>query len=70
MNVEGLKGVEVVQGDLRDENLALRIIEDMDAVIHLANVKENKEQFMRTNVQGTFSLLDACKESGHIQQFI
>ena len=70
VNTKGLKNIEVVRGDLRDESLAPRLVEDMDAVIHLANVKENRELFMKTNVQGTFSLLDACKECGHIQQFI
>jgi len=63
-------GVEVMQGDLGDPALAPKAIEDMDAVIHLANVKECREKFMRTNVQGTFQLLDACKNSGHIKQFV
>lgn len=70
INVEGLKGVEMVRGDLRDPCLASRLVEDMDVVVHLANVKENKELFMDTNVQGTFRLLDACKECGHIKQYI
>lgn len=65
-----LAGVEVMEGDLGDPSLAPRAVEDMDAVIHLANVKECREKFMRTNVQGTFLLLDACKDSGHIRQFI
>ncbi len=63
-------GVEVMPGDLGDPNLAPKAIEDMDAVIHLANVKENRELFMRSNVQGTFYLLDACKNAGNIKQFI
>ena len=70
LGVEKLMGVEVVTGDLRDENLAPKLIEDMDAVIHLANVKENKELFMDANVKGTFYLLDACKNCGHIKQYI
>jgi len=65
-----IKGVEVMQGDLSDETLPKKFIADMDAVIHLANVKENREKFMSVNVRGTFCLLDACKESGHIQQYI
>ncbi len=68
--VERLKGVEVVAGDLRDESLAPKLLEDMDAVIHLANVKENRELFMDSNVKGTFYLLDACKNCGHIKQYI
>ncbi|MBT3380359.1 MAG: NAD(P)-dependent oxidoreductase [Lentisphaerae bacterium] len=65
-----LPGVDTMEGDLGDPALAPKAIEDMDAVIHLANVKECRETFMRTNVQGTFQLLDACKNSGHIKQFI
>jgi nucleoside-diphosphate-sugar epimerase len=64
------KGVEVMKGDLIDETLPGRLIQDMDAVIHLANVKENRETFMSVNVRGTFCLLDACKESGRIQQYV
>lgn len=64
------EGIEVVKGDISDEKLAKRLVEDMDAVIHLANVKENREKFLSVNIGGTFYLLDACKESGHIQQFI
>ncbi|NIA06381.1 MAG: NAD-dependent epimerase/dehydratase family protein [Actinobacteria bacterium] len=70
LNVERLKAVEVVRGDLRDEALAPKLIEDMDAVIHLANVKENRQLFVDANVKGTFYLLDACKNCGHIRQYI
>jgi len=65
-----LEGVEVMEGDLGDPTLARRAIEDMHAVLHLANVKENRDRFMRTNVEGTFYLLDACKERGGIRQFV
>lgn len=62
--------VEVVPGDLRDETLAPKIIKGMDAVIHLANCKENKALFMDTNIKGTFYLLDAVKNSKSVRQFI
>ena len=70
LQVERLSNVEVVVGDLRDPALAGQLIADMDVVIHLANVKENKELFLDANVKGTFYLLDACKQAGHIRQFI
>jgi nucleoside-diphosphate-sugar epimerase len=70
LQVERLNNVEVVVGDLRDPALARQLIADMDVVIHLANVKENKELFLDANVKGTFYLLDACKQAGHIRQFI
>jgi UDP-glucose 4-epimerase len=65
-----IQGVEIMKGDLSDETIPKRLIADMDAVIHLANVKENKEKFMSVNVRGTFCMLDACKDAGHIQQYI
>lgn len=70
LQAERGENVEVVVGDLRDPSLAKRLIEDMDVVIHLANVKENKELFLDTNIKGTFYLLDACKESKHVKQYI
>lgn len=63
-------GAEIIEGDVRDPNFAKRALPEMDAVIHLANVKENKEKFLETNIHGTFYLLDESKECGHIQQFI
>ena len=65
-----VQGVETVTGTLADETLVERLIEEMDAVIHLANVKENRELFMDSNVKGTFYLLDAAMRCGHIKQFI
>jgi len=63
--------VEMVRGALGTPGLAEKLIEDMDAVIHLANVKERKDLFMKANIQGTFDLLDACRAAGkQIKQFI
>ena len=64
------EGVETVTGTLSDEELVEKAIKDMDAVIHLANVKENRETFMDVNIKGTFYLLDASMRCGHIKQFI
>lgn len=61
---------EIIEGDLRDPALARRALEDMDAVIHLANCKENRELFLQTNIAGTFYLLDEARNCGHIQQFV
>lgn len=62
--------IEIIDGDLRDKTLAQRALEDMDAVIHLANCKENRDLFLETNIAGTFYLLDEAKNCGHIEQFI
>ncbi len=64
------EGVEIMEGDIRDPSLARKALLDMDAVIHLANCKENRELFLETNIHGTFYLLDEAKNCGHIKQFI
>lgn len=66
----GVQGVETTTGTLADEQFVEKAVEDMDAVIHLANVKENRELFMDSNVKGTFYLLDASMRCGHIKQFV
>ena len=65
-----VKGIETVTGTLSDEQMVEKAIKDMDAVIHLANVKENRQLFMDVNIKGTFYLLDASMRCGHIKQFI
>lgn len=62
--------IEIIEGDMADEGLSKRAVRDMDAVIHLANVKENRDRFLQVNVAGTFYLLDACKNQGNIQQYV
>jgi len=56
------KGVEIIDGDVRDSGFAKKALPDMDAVIHLANCKENRDLFMETNIKGTFYLLDEAKK--------
>ncbi|MCX7918209.1 MAG: NAD(P)-dependent oxidoreductase [bacterium] len=64
------KGVNIIKGDIRDPKLAPKALKNMDAVIHFANCKENRELFMETNIKGTFYLLDEAMRCGHIKQFI
>lgn len=64
------KGIEVIDGDIREPGFAKKVLPDMEAVIHLANCKENRELFMDVNIKGTFYLLDEVKNCGHIKQFI
>ena len=64
------KDVEKITGSISDEKFVEKAMDDMDAVIHLANVKENRKTFMDVNVKGTFFLLDAAMRCKHIKQFI
>ena len=67
----GCDGVELFDGDLRDPAMAVKALDGMDAVIHLANCKESRELFMDTNIKGTFHLLDEAMRRGkQIKQFI
>ena len=63
-------GVEVFKGSVADLSFARNALKDMDAVIHLAHVKENRNAFMDTCIRGTFELLDEARKCGHIKQFI
>jgi len=65
-------GFELVEGDIRDSHLIARVFrgQTFDVVIHLAaraGVRPSIEYpklYEEVNVQGTVSLLDACREFG------
>ena len=81
-NLENLKPVEdkpnykFVKGDIADRAFVFRLFEEEkpDVVInfaaesHVDRSVEHPEEFVRTNVMGTTTLLDACKEYG-IQRY-
>ena len=59
--------VELVVGDICDAELLDRIVPGHDAVVHFAAESHNDnsiadpEPFVRTNVEGTYRLLEACR---------
>ena len=69
-NIEGLPSdrVELVVGDICDADLLDRIVPGHDAIVHYAaeshndNSIANPEPFLRTNVEGTYRLLEACRK--------
>ncbi|MGN0287393.1 MAG: dTDP-glucose 4,6-dehydratase [Atopobiaceae bacterium] len=69
-NIEGLPAdrVELVVGDICDAKLLDRIVPGHDAIVHYAaeshndNSIANPEPFLRTNVEGTYRLLEACRK--------
>ena len=72
-NPENIKGlpedrVELVVGDICDADLLDRIVPGHDAIVHYAaeshndNSIANPEPFVRTNVEGTFRLLEAVRK--------
>ena len=71
-NIAGLPAerVELVVGDICDAELLERIVPGHDAVVHFAAESHNDNSiadpspFLKTNVEGTFCLLEACREHG------
>ena len=69
-NIAGLPEdrVELVVGDVCDAELLDRIVPGHDAIVHYAAESHNDnsiadpEPFLRTNVEGTFRLLEACRK--------
>src|SRR3546814_5944162 len=68
-NLDGLDGVELVHGDIRDNDLVARLLTDrtVDTIVHFAAESHvdrsihGPDAFVDTNVVGTHSLLKAAK---------
>lgn len=69
-NIAGLPEdrVELVVGDICDRELLDKLVPGHDAIVHYAaeshndNSIANPEPFLRTNVEGTYCLLEACQK--------
>lgn len=68
-NIAGLPAdrVELIVGDICDAKLLDKIVPGVDAIVHYAAESHNDnsiadpEPFLRTNVEGTYQLLEACR---------
>lgn len=74
-NLDNLAGIpddrmEFVHGDICDVQLVDHLFSDADACVHFAaeshndNSIANPEPFIRTNVEGTYTLLEAARKHG------
>lgn len=69
-NIAGLPEdrVKLVVGDICDKELLDRLVPGHDTIVHYAteshndNSIANPEPFLRTNVEGTYCLLEACRK--------
>jgi len=69
-NLDGVEGVDFVHGDIRDHDLAVRLLSerDIDTLVHFAAESHvdrsihGPDAFIDTNVIGTHSLLKAAKK--------
>ena len=77
-NLRDLKGsshYEFVKGDITDKKLVLRLMKKASAVLHFAAEThvdrsiESADDFLRTNIQGTASMLEASLACG-IKRFV
>ncbi len=68
--VEGLDRVELVVGDVADSEVVEPLVADHDAVVHFAaeshndNSLDDPSPFIRTNIVGTFTILEAVRKTG------
>lgn len=62
----GLSGAEVFQGEITDPTAVARAVTGCTAVIHLVGIIRETRQstFKRVHVQGTETLIEACRQEG------
>ncbi|HZQ32837.1 MAG TPA: dTDP-glucose 4,6-dehydratase [Mycobacterium sp.] len=69
-SLAGLDGVRIVEGDVTDSGVVSQLVADADVVVHFAaethvdNALAHPEPFLRSNVIGTFTLLEAVRQYG------
>jgi dTDP-glucose 4,6-dehydratase len=62
--------IDLVEGDVTDADLVAKLVAEADAVVHFAaethvdNALAQPEPFLRTNVVGTFTVLEAVRQHG------
>lgn len=81
-NLENLSGVDesryaFVQGDICDSELMQRLMQDANIVVNFAaethvdrSIHEGAAAFICTNVMGVHSLLEALRQSPHIERMV
>jgi dTDP-glucose 4,6-dehydratase len=69
-SLDGAADVTLVEGDICDAGLVDRLVADCDTVVHFAaeshvdNSLDDPSPFVRTNVLGTFTILEAVRRYG------
>ncbi|MFH0964133.1 MAG: NAD(P)-dependent oxidoreductase [Planctomycetota bacterium] len=64
------KGATVLKGSVSDRAFVRRALRGIDAVCHLATSKEDEQGFIDVSVRGTFNLLEECRRSSRVKQFL
>ena len=69
-NLEALAGVEFVEADLAEPGVAIRVVDDIDYVVHLAAIPsvprsvDDPRRTHRANVEATHNVLLAARDAG------
>ena len=67
-DIEGLKGVSITRGDIRDEKSIIRALKGCQAVVHLAAATSEKASELDNsedvNIGGSKQLIHACEKLG------
>jgi len=76
LNYKKKKEVNIVLGDVRDNNLMDSYVKGQDKVFHLASLIGipysyiAPESYIQTNVTGTLNLLQACRKQSNVPLFL
>jgi UDP-glucose 4-epimerase len=62
--------LEVVRGDIADPEFVATAMSGVTHVVHLATCKETPDRVIDVTVKGLFWLLEECRQSGSVRQFI
>ena len=68
--VENNKNYKFIKGDICDKNLVNDLVKEVDTIVHFAAESHvdrsilDAENFVKTNVLGTYNLLEAAKSAG------
>jgi len=63
------EGIESIPGSVTDLEAVRQVVDGADAVVYMATTKEDPDTFFEVSIQGTFNVLEACRQ-GNIEQFI
>lgn len=64
--LQGIAGVEIVEGDVVDPSSLPRAVDGVDVVFHLAGIRRSpdRSEFVRVNADGTRNVCDAMVSAG------
>lgn len=75
-DLRGQKGFEFIEGDICDESIVAKVMEDVDVIVNFAaevsvdRSIDNSQSFLKTDIFGVYVLLNEMKRKGTIRKFI